>query len=124
MNKLILLAGILLMISSHVMNAQEKTGIDYFKGKWNLEFSGTPMGDIKMVIIIDQKDGGTTGSIQDSTGTDLYKVTGTEINGTTATVYFTGSQGSDVALVLTKKDDDHMDADIMNMFDSIGERAK
>jgi hypothetical protein len=123
MKKLILFAGILLMISSH-MNAQEKTGIDFFKGKWNLEFSGTPMGDIKMVIIIDQKDGNPAGAIQDSTGNVLYIVTGTEINGDIATISFTSSQGSEVPMVLTRKDNDHMDADIMNMFYTVGERAK
>ena len=118
-----LLAGLLLVLSCPHMNAQDKTGIDYFKGTWNITFTGTPNGDVKMVVIIGQENGEVHAAIQDDGGKELYKVSDITISAETAVIKFVGSQG-DVALTLVKSNENLVDADIMRMFYSTGERSK
>src|SRR3954463_15576127 len=104
-------------------NAQSKTGADYFTGKWSVLVKGTPNGDAKMTLVLDKKDSTLTGVIQDSTGTEISKISKAELNENTLTVYFT-SQGYDVNLEMNKKDDDHVTGSLMGMFDAEGDRVK
>jgi len=120
----LIFAGVFFLLLSIGTNAQTKTGIDYFKGKWNVVVIGAPDGDMKMVVGIELIDNNVTGSIKDSTGKELYKVTSIEINDKQVTINFTGSQDFDVPLVLGKKDDDHVTGNIMGMFVVEGERIK
>ena len=96
---------------------------DYFAGKWNVLLKGLPNGDTKMFFVLEKKDTTMTGVVQDSTGTEISKIDKVELNGTTATVYFS-AQGYDVNLAMTKKDDDHITGSLMGMFDAEGERVK
>jgi len=107
-----LIAGMFVFLFALATQAQPATGIEYFKGKWNVTAQG-PNGDVKMVIAIDQKDGKAVGTIN-----------GTEVKGNSATVNFIGSQGSEVPFELTKKDDNHVTGSIMSVFDASGERVK
>lgn len=118
-----LIIGMFAFLFALATQAQSATGIEYFKGKWNIVAQG-PNGDIKMVIGFGQKDGKAIGSISGTDGKELYKVVSTEIKGNTATVNFIGSQGSEVPFELTKKDDNHLTGSIMSMFDTTGERIK
>ena len=118
-----ILGGLFFLALSFNVNAQSKTGADYFAGKWNVVIKGTPNGDAKMILVLDKKDTTMTGAIQDTTGAETSKIDKIEINEDKATVYFS-AQGYDVNLEMTKKDDDHLTGSMMGMFDAEGERIK
>jgi hypothetical protein len=118
-----LFAGLYTLLLSMNVHAQSKTGADYFAGKWSVLVKGTPNGDAKMLFVLDKKDTGLTGIVQDSTGTKMTDITKIELADTTVTIYFT-TQGYDVNLVMNKKDDDHTTGSLMSMFDADGERIK
>ncbi|HWB26579.1 MAG TPA: hypothetical protein VG738_13940 [Chitinophagaceae bacterium] len=117
-----LVAALMLLVFTMGAKAQ-KTGADYFAGKWSLLVKGLPNGDTKMIFVLEKKDSTMTGAVQDSTGTEIAKIDKAELTDTTVTVYFT-AQGYDVNMVMTKKDDDHVTGNMMNMFDADGERVK
>lgn len=117
------LAGLFLLVLSVNAQAQSKTGLDYFQGKWNVLLKGLPDGDTKMYFTIEKKDTAVGGVVQDSTGKEIAKISKVELTDSTATVYFT-AQGYDVNLVMTKKDDDHIKGSLMGMFDAEGDRVK
>jgi hypothetical protein len=105
------------------VHAQSKTGADYFKGKWSVLLKGTPNGDAKMIFVLENKNDSITGVVQDTAGVEMAKITKTELKDNEVTLYFT-TQGYDVNLLLTKKDDDHTTGSLMSMFDAEGERIK
>jgi hypothetical protein len=117
------MAGLVFLLLSINVNAQSKTGADYFKGKWNVLIKGTPNGDAKMIFVLENKNDSIVGVVQDSTGTEISKISNVELTDTSATVYFT-AQGYDVNVVMNKKDDDHVSGNLMGMFDADGERIK
>ncbi len=118
----VLFAGLFFLLSLNT-KAQTKTGADYFTGKWNVLIKGTPGGDAKMFVVLAKSDSSMTGTVQDSTGTEISKLSKVELTDSSATVYFT-AQGYDVNLLMTKKDDDHFTGSMMGMFDADGERVK
>ena len=115
-------AGLFLLLLSLHVEAQTSTA-DYFTGKWNVVVKGTPNGDARMFVILEKKDTALTGTIQDSTGTQVSKIDSVALSDTSATVYF-NAQGYDVNLVMNKKDDDHITGNMMGMFDADGERVR
>src|SRR5215831_9612640 len=118
-----LFAGLFFLLSSTYVNAQSKVGADYFKGKWSVLIKGTPNGDAKMIFILESKNDSITGVVQDTTGSEISKISNVELTDTSATVYFT-AQGYDVNVVMNKKDDDHVTGSLLGMFDTDGERIK
>jgi hypothetical protein len=124
MKKLIQLSGgLFILLLSFNVNAQIKTGADYFEGKWSVLIKGLPNGDTKMIFVLEKKDTTMTGVVQDSTGKEISKLDKVELNKTTATVYF-NAQGYDVNVVMNKKDEDHITGNMMGMFDAEGDRVK
>jgi hypothetical protein len=119
----LLIAGFYLFLFSIGLNAQTKSGYDFFAGKWNIIVTGSPQGDVKMVVNFENINNAVSASIKDSTGKDLYKVTNTEIDNDKSVITFIGSQGSDVPLTLMKKDETNITGDIMGMFEVEGKRA-
>jgi hypothetical protein len=115
-------AGLFLLLLSLHVKAQTSTA-DYFTGKWNVVVKGTPNGDARMFVVLEKKDTTLTGTIQDSTGTEMSKIDSVTLSDTSATVFF-NAQGYDVNLVMNKKDDDHITGNMMGMFDADGERVK
>lgn len=116
-------AGIFFLLLSVSVNAQSKSGADYFKGKWSVLLKGLPTGDTKMIFVLENRNDSIVGVVQDSTGAEITKITSAELKDTEITVYFT-AQGYDVNLLMTKKDDDHTTGSLMSMFDAEGERIK
>jgi hypothetical protein len=116
-------AAFFLLLLSTKMFAQSKSGADYFKGTWSVLVKGTPNGDARMIILLENRNDSITGVVQDTTGTEISKISKVELTDTSATVYFT-AQGYDVNLVMNKKDDDHITGSLMAMFDAEGERLK
>src|SRR5215831_5499671 len=77
------------------VNAQSKTGAEFFEGKWNVLVKGLPDGDTKMFFVLERKDTIMTGVVQDSTGAEISKLDSVQVGGTSATVYFV-AQGYNV----------------------------
>lgn len=118
-----ILTGIACLVLSLTTHAQSKTGADYFAGKWKILVRGTPDGDSKMLFVLSKGDTAFTGVVQDTTGTEISKITKIELKDTAITVYFT-AQGYYVDVVLTRKGDDHVIGSLMSMFDVEGDRIK
>jgi hypothetical protein len=110
----------LLSASTH---AQTKDSTNYFIGKWNMLLKGLPSGDTKMFVNLEKKDTTYTGTILDSTKTEVAKISKVDKKGYSVTLYFT-AQGYDVTLFMEKKDEDHITGNMLNMFDALGERIK
>lgn len=107
----VILTGILIILLSSMTAAQPKTGFEYFKGKWNV-VAASPNGDVLMIVGFEKSDEKIIGTIKNSDGNELYKVTNTSINEKEAILKFEGSQG-EVTMVLTKRDEDQLAGDIM-----------
>lgn len=118
----LLIAGLLLFIFSIGVNAQTKSGYDFFDGKWNVIVSGSPQGNVNMIVNFTKINDVVSASIIDSAGNDLYKVTKTVIDKDQATITFIGSMSDDVPLTLRKKDETNITGDIMGMFGVEGKR--
>lgn len=115
-------AGIFFLLLSISVNAQTKTGADYFVGKWNVVVVGTPNGDAKMLVTLEQVDGKLTGNLSNPDQGESVKFSNVEVKENSVTVYFTSS-GYDVYLMLEKKDDNKVAGTMMDMFDATGERV-
>ena len=111
------------LIMSTNMFAQPKQGADYFKGKWSILIKGTPSGDTRIFFLLENSKDSITGVVQDSTGTDISKISKVELTDTSATVYFT-AWGYDLSIIMNKKDNDHVTGNLMNTLDIEGERVK
>lgn len=118
----LLITLVFLFIFSIGINAQTKSGYDFFAGQWNVIVEGAPQGNVKMVVNFEKINNILSASIKDSTGKDLYKVTNAVIDKDQAVITFIGSQSSDVPLTLRKKDEASVTGDIMGMFDVAGKR--
>lgn len=114
-------AGIFFLLLSISVNAQTKTGADYFVGKWNVLVVGTPNGDAKMLVTLEQVDGKLTGNLSNPGQGEPTKFSNVEVKENSVTVYFTSS-GYDVYLFLEKKDDNMVEGSMMDMFDATGAR--
>jgi hypothetical protein len=123
MKKLISLAGLFFLVISLATQAQSKTGADFFAGKWSVLITGTPYGDLRRIYVLEKKDNGITGIVQDSTGKEIAKFSKVEVKDNEVTLYY-NALGNDVSVVLTKKDEDHVAGSALGMFDVQGERLK
>lgn len=119
-----LFAGLFFLVLSFNANAQtQPAAADYFAGKWDLLIEGLPQGDPRMIVSLQRKEGKLTGSIMDSTQKETAKISSVEETEKVVTVYFTAN-GYDVNLEMTKKDEDHITASLLGMFDAKGVRVK
>jgi len=116
-------ATVFFLVLSFSINAQSKAGADYFAGKWSVLLKGVPGGDAKMIFQLEKKNDSITGIVLDTAGVEIAKLTSVVLKDTEITMFFT-TQGYDVNLLLTKKDDDHVTGSLMSMFDAEGERKK
>jgi len=116
-------ATVFFLVLSFSVNAQSKAGADYFAGKWSVLLKGVPGGDAKMIFQLEKKNDSITGIVLDTAGVEIAKLTSVVLKDTEITMFFT-TQGYDVNLLLTKKDDDHVTGSLMSMFDAEGERKK
>jgi hypothetical protein len=115
------ITGILLILFSEVIYAQTLSGFDFFSGKWNVVVTGSPMGDVHMVVNFIKTNDVITATLKDTTGRDLYKVTNTEIKNDQAVIKFIGTMGDEVPFMLRKRDENSVSGDIMG-YESEGKR--
>ena len=115
--------GSLLLLLSVSVNAQSKTGADFFAGKWKVLITGTPYGDLKRIYVLEKNGNALTGIVQDSTGTEITKCSKVDVKDNEVTLYYQ-AMGNDVSITLIRKDDDHLTGSVLGQFDAKGERIK
>lgn len=119
-----LFMGLVLVLLSFQIQAQTKKGVDYFEGKWKISIPGTPLGDLKRIIILEKKDTGLTGVVKDeATGNEIAKISKVDVKENEITVYYHAND-LDVVLVLTRKDDDHITGSVLETYPVEGTRVK
>ena len=124
MKKLTNLTALLLSLFLSFSIHAQKSGADFFAGKWNVLITGTPYGDLKRVYVLEKKDNGLAGTVLDgATGKEISKCSKVDVRDNDVTLYYT-ALGNDVNVVLTKKDDDHVTGKALGQFDANGERVK
>ncbi len=102
----------------------QTTANNYFIGKWDVLVKGLPQGDAHLKFVIADSAGHAKGVLLDTTAAHKdIPLTKIEQADDKITLYFT-TQGYDVTLLLTKKDDDHATGSLMGMFDALAERIK
>lgn len=117
-------AGLVLLLLSFQIQAQTKKGVDYFEGKWKVSIPGTPLGDLKRLIILEKKESGLTGVVKDdATGNEIAKISKVEVKDNEVTIYYHAND-LDVVLVLTRKDDDHTTGNVLETYPLEGTRVK
>ncbi len=96
---------------------------DFFTGKWNLTFKGTPSGDSNMIADIKRQGGKLIGKLVDPEGKNptIPMVDIKETSGSLEFVFT--AQGFTVPVKLIKDDKDHLKGKMMNTFDAIAVRS-
>lgn len=117
-------AGLVLLLLSFQIHAQTKKGADYFAGKWKVSIPGTPLGDLKRLIILEKKDNGLTGVVKDdATGNEIAKISKVDVKDNEVTIYYHAND-LDVVLVMTRKDDGHATGNVLESYPLEATRVK
>lgn len=127
MKKVSLFLFVLFLAVSVKGFSQTTTPPDLFAGKWEITVTGLPDGDSKFVTDLVRKDGKLTGELKDPTGkrTEATPITKVEEEaGKKLVIFFDTPQAGEIAIALTKVDDDHLKGQLMDMFDATALRVK
>ncbi len=107
-------------------NSQTKPAVDFYAGQWKL-LAGSPAGDMELIVILERKEGKFSGTVKVG-DQDEVKFTKIEEKDLSLTLNFTSTHGYDIKMIMTKKDDDHiegtLDTGMMGTFGVKGERIK
>jgi hypothetical protein len=113
-----------LVFSYGVSSAQDAAASEaYYMGTWDVMIKGTPNGDATMPMTIEKKDGKLVGKIVNPESKEDVIFSAIEVKGSDLTFAFS-MMGYDLTMVLTKKDDDHANGKLMDMFDCEATRKK
>lgn len=97
---------------------------DFFTGKWDLTFIGTPDGDSKMIADLVREDGKLTGNLLDTNGQNpAIPITDIKESDNEIEIFFT-AQGFNVNVQLSKEDENNLKGRMMGMFDATAVRIK
>jgi hypothetical protein len=99
---------------------------DFFAGKWEISFTGTPQGDVRFVTNLVRKDGQLTGELANQSDPSKEKrpITKVEEKGDKITIFFPSSQGDEITIDLAKVDSDNLKGTLMDQFDAKAKRIK
>lgn len=105
--------------------SQTEKPVDFYAGKWELAFIGTPNGDGKLVANLVRKDGKLTGDLTDPSKADAEKIVLINVveDKDKIELFFSAS-GYDVSVELSKVDDNNLKGTLMNMFEAKAVRIK
>ncbi|MFT5884945.1 MAG: cytochrome c [Arcticibacterium sp.] len=96
--------------------------VDFFAGKWNTTFLGTPQGDAKLVLDLKREDGDLMGTItSEEDGAEPVKLDQIEENEDGITIYF-NMMNYDLNVELKKEDEQNMKGSLMGMFEVTAEK--
>ncbi len=122
MRKINLLLFSLLM--SLCVYAQDAAPADFFAGRWEVSFFGTPQGDAVMMAKLNRVEGNLTGNLTASDGVNEYKI---PINAVVEKAemieLFFVIEGYDVSVDLTKVDINNLKGSLAGMFDAAAKRV-
>ncbi|GLU57060.1 hypothetical protein [Dyadobacter frigoris] len=106
--------------------SQSAAPADFFAGKWEINLSGTPAGDVKWTTNLVRKDGKLTGELSDATDAAKPKRVINKIDETAdeIVIFFTSSQGDEIPLALTKTTINTLEGRLMDSFDANAKRLK
>ncbi|MBL7818386.1 MAG: hypothetical protein JNL70_25470 [Saprospiraceae bacterium] len=98
---------------------------DFYAGKWELSFIGTPQGDVKLIAHLSRESGKLTGKLLDATDTEKepIPISNIEEEENKIVLYFS-AQGYDLNVNLEKVDADNLKGQLMNMFEAKAVRTK
>jgi hypothetical protein len=123
MKKIKLILAIVFCILAATFTTKAQIPTDYFAGKWSLLVTGTPQGDASCILELTRVDGKLTGTwLNSAKATQVVKISRVEEKEKSLTAYFTQG-GYDVYIFLEKKDDNHADGSLMDMFDAKATRV-
>lgn len=112
-----------MLIEGEVIKVTKSNHSDFFVGKWNTMFIGTPQGDVKLLLDISRKDGNLVGHITpdmpDAETVQLDKIEETE---KAITIYF-NMMSYDLNVTLNKEGENNLSGTLMNMIDVTSERV-
>ncbi|MPR34793.1 hypothetical protein [Salmonirosea aquatica] len=105
--------------------SQTTTPADFFAGKWEILVSGTPNGDVTLVTDLVRKEGKLTGELSSPTDPNVkFPITKVEESADKLSIYFDSSQAGEIAINLTKVDDDNLKGVLMDSFETKAKRVK
>ena len=96
---------------------------NYFLGNWDVLVKGTPNGDVVIPMRFEMKDGKMKGYFTSPETKAEAEMPSADATNDELNVAF-NIAGYDVTVKLTKKDDDHANGKLMDMFDAEGTRKK
>lgn len=104
--------------------AQTTPPTEFFAGKWEIAVAGTPRGDVTFVTDLVRKDGKLTGELIDAADPKEKRPI-TKVNETAdkLVLYFNSEQAGEIAIDLTKVDDDNLKGSLMS-YDAKAKRVK
>jgi hypothetical protein len=96
---------------------------DFYVGKWEVVFIGTPQGDAKLIATFTRKDGKLEGEMKSTVDdkAEVIPITSVE-EGTDKLTFGFSAQGYDLTVNLEKVDDDNLKGMMMNMFETKAKR--
>ncbi|WP_460941574.1 hypothetical protein [Spirosoma daeguense] len=105
--------------------AQTSPPTDFYAGKWEIMIAGTPNGDVKMTTDLVRKDGKLTGELINPADPANGKRAITKVveNGDKLSIHFETAEVGEIAMELTKVDDDNLKGTTYN-FDTVAKRVK
>ena len=126
MKKAAIILVILLSAVTFQSHAQTAAPTDFFAGKWEINLSGTPAGDIKWTTNLVRKEGKLTGELADAADAAKPKrvINSIEESADKIVIFFTSSQGDEIPLELTKADNDNLTGTLMDSFPAKAKRLK
>ncbi len=105
--------------------ATETPAVDFYAGKWEVVFLGTPQGDAKLIATFTRKDGKLEGELKDASDDKAEAIAVTSVEeGTNKLTFGFTAQGYDLTVELEKVDDDNLKGMMMNMFETKAVRVK
>jgi hypothetical protein len=120
----LILVSVMTFVCIAIKTSAQTTTTNYFAGKWDVLLKGLPQGDAHIKFNIADSAGHLKGVLVDTSAAHKdTPLTNIEQANDKITLYFT-TQGYDVNLMLTKKDDDHASGSLMGMFDAVADRVK
>ena len=99
---------------------------DFFAGKWEINITGTPAGEVKWTTDLIRKDGKLSGELADAADPSKPKRMINKIDETADEIvlFFTSSQGDEIPVSLTKVDNDNLEGTLMDSFNAKAKRLK
>lgn len=106
--------------------AQTAPSGDFYAGKWEINITGTPSGDVKFLTTLTRKDGKLSGELANASEPTQAKrpITNIEESAGKIIIYFESSQGGDIALDLAKVDQDNLKGILMDSYNATAKRMK